>query len=240
MNETQPTVLVTGSARGIGLALVEAYAERGWDVIATCRSAQSAADLQELTERYANVELRVLDVTDEAAVSRLAHDLQGRSIDVLLNNAGFLGDPDRQSAECVDYQVFQEVTRVNTFAPLAMSLAFMDHVARSQQKKIITLTSGLSSVAGTHQFGNLYFYRASKAGLNVAMRALQADVRERGVICAVVAPGIVDTDLLKASGYRGKALDPATSARALVDQIDALQENTSKGFPLYDGTSLPW
>jgi len=237
---TDSTVLITGSARGIGLALVEAYAERGWKVIATCRSAQAADALEALTNRYEDVELRVLDVTDEAAVGRLAKDLQGRAIDVLLNNAGYLGSPDRQSAQRVDYAVFREVTKVNTFAPLALSLAFMEHVARSEEKKIVTLTSGLSSVAKTSQFGNLYFYRASKAGLNAAMRALQADVRDRGIICAVIAPGIVDTGLLKESGYRGESLDPATSARSLVDQIDALEENTAEGFPLYDGSRLPW
>ena len=68
MTSEQSTVLITGSARGIGLALAKAYAEAGWKVIATCRSAQSADDLQALTNEHDNIELRVLDVTDEDAV----------------------------------------------------------------------------------------------------------------------------------------------------------------------------
>jgi NAD(P)-dependent dehydrogenase (short-subunit alcohol dehydrogenase family) len=240
MSESKPTVLITGSARGIGLALVEAYADRGWHVIATCRSAQSADDLQALSHRYPDVDLRVLDVTDEDAVSRLAEKLSKVRIDVLLNNAGYLGPPEQQSSQCVNYDVFREVMKTNTYAPLALALAFMDHVAHSDQKKIVTLTSGLSSIANTNQFGNLYFYRASKAGLNVAMRALQADMRDRGVICAVVAPGIVDTGLLAESGYQGDALDASTSAQAVLKLIDELEENTGEGFPLYDGSKLPW
>ena len=139
MSESKPTVLITGSARGIGLALVEAYADRGWHVIATCRSAEFADDLQALSHRYPDVDLRVLDVTDEDAVSRLAEKLSKVRIDVLLNNAGYLGPPEQQSSKCVNYDVFREVMKTNTYAPLVLALAFMEHVAHSDQKKIVTL-----------------------------------------------------------------------------------------------------
>jgi len=239
MND-RPAVLITGASRGIGLALTEAYASRGAHVHATCRSPDTARELHALAGSYDRIDIRPLDVASRVSIDTLATALDDVAIDLLINNAAILGRPDRQSAVTVDYDEFHAVMSVNTFGPLAVALAFMEHVARSRQKKIVTLTSGLSSVAGTRQFGGLYFYRASKAGINVAMRALQADIRERGVTCAVVAPGIVDTGLLAESGYRGESLDTQSSADGLVRLIAGLGENSEDGFPLYDGTIVPW
>lgn len=78
------TVLVTGANRGIGFELCRQLAERGDDVIAVCRSASDEL-------RAIGVEIiDGIDVSDGSAVARLASELGGRSIDVLINNAGIL------------------------------------------------------------------------------------------------------------------------------------------------------
>ncbi len=69
----------------------------------------------------------------------------------------------------------------NTVAPLMMAEAFADHVARSQQKKLIAITSVLGSLANNN--GGRYFYRASKAALNMEWNCLTKDLAAKGVTC---------------------------------------------------------
>ncbi|MCS6947167.1 MAG: SDR family oxidoreductase, partial [Steroidobacteraceae bacterium] len=226
MSEKRSTVLITGSNRGIGLEFARQYAARGWRVIATARDPQSAPELAALARQYpANVVIERLDVADEAQIAALASKYRGQPIDVLLNNAGLLGEPERQSLADLDYATFVEVLRVNTFAPLAVARAFLDNVRASEQKKIVAITSGLSSMHNTQRFGGLYFYRISKAGLNMAMRTLQADTRAQGIKVGILAPGVVDTRLLRQSGYRGAALTPEESARTTIANIDRLDQS---------------
>ena len=94
-----PTILITGASRGVGLGLVECYAARGWHVIATCRDPGAASNLATLAERHENITIEALDVNDEAAVRELAARYADQPIDVLMNNAGILGDAGAQTAE---------------------------------------------------------------------------------------------------------------------------------------------
>ena len=84
-------VLITGANRGIGLALVKKFAQTGATVIATVRRPDAAGDLSRVAEDYRpTVEIHQLDATDSNSVLALARVLEGRDIDVLINNAGVL------------------------------------------------------------------------------------------------------------------------------------------------------
>lgn len=235
-----PTVLVTGSNRGIGLEFARQYAEKGWRVIATVRDPKAATELQAIAAKHSNLTIEKLDVDDNAAIEALAAKYKGQPIDVLLNNAGWLGEPAAQALDTLDYETFENVLRTNTYAPLKLSQAFLPNVEAGSQKKIIAITSGLSSISGVTRFGNLYFYRVSKAGLNMAMRTLQADVRAKGIKVGILAPGVVETRLLAQSGWKGpEALKPEDSAAAVIKNIENLTE-TAAGFTLYNGETVSW
>jgi NAD(P)-dependent dehydrogenase (short-subunit alcohol dehydrogenase family) len=236
------TVLVTGSNRGLGLELAKQYAAGGWRVIATARDPAGAAELRALAAADHDIAVEKLDVLDDRAIEALAAKYSGTPIDVLLNNAGVLGDLDAQQLGSLDYAEFEEVMHVNAYAPLAMAQAFLTHVASSKQKKIVALTSrsGIVSLPG---WRGPYFYRASKIALNMQMHVLADDLRERGIVVAVVSPPPTDTDMLRALA------GPETAARqarppqviaGLIKVIDGLTlENSTQ--PLYfDGTVLPW
>jgi len=135
----EPTVLITGSSRGIGLALTRVYAERGWHVIATCRTPSKATDLQSLAGEYENVTIEELDVTDDGEIVSLAEKYTGKPIDILINNAGIPGDRTKQKLGNFDFAVFDQVMAVNVYGPLKMAQAFLNHVEASDQKKIITI-----------------------------------------------------------------------------------------------------
>jgi len=236
------TVLVTGANRGLGLELVKEYAARGWTVIATARNPRDAVELNALAASDHDVTVETLDVRDAAQLAALAAKYRGKPVDVLINNAGVLGDLDAQALGALDYAEFEQVMAVNTFAPLAVSDAFREHVASSARKKIVAITSrsGIVSLPG---WRGPYFYRASKIALNMEMRMLADELRARGIVVAVVAPAPTDTDMLRQLiGPQGAAQQarPADSAAGLIDLIERVDLQQS-GQPLFvDGTALPW
>jgi NAD(P)-dependent dehydrogenase (short-subunit alcohol dehydrogenase family) len=144
------------------------------------------------------VQIMALDVTDLASIKAAATKLEGKPIDLLLNDAG-IGGPRGQTIGDIDYDAWAEVLDVNTLGPFRVAEAFVDHVARSQRKLIVTLTSGMDSI-GDNTSGGAYAYRSSKAAVNMVMRSLAVDLASRGITCVVLNPGWVRTDM---GGPRG-------------------------------------
>lgn len=242
------TVLITGSNRGLGLEFTKQYAERGWDVIATSRSPADDEELQTLAAKHQNVTIEELDVTDMAEITALAAKYKSKPIDLLLNNAGILGGGLDQTLGTFSQKRFHQVMDVNVFGVLAVSQAFRENVIASEGKRIISLTSGLGSIAGAGGMPNApYYYRVSKAGLNMAMRALGADLRVKGVVVGVVAPGTVETDMLDEVNKQFFAklnlpsIRPEESISKLINVISELtQASAAKGINNYDGSIMPW
>ena len=239
-----PVALVTGANRGIGLALSTVLAEKGWRVIATCRDPEHADELRALSAKHPAVTLERLDVTDNAALDALAARYRSQPIDVLINNAGILGNPDAQQLGSFDQRTFEDVMRVNTYAPLRVAQAFLDSVAASRQKKIVTLTSRAGSLSVAGEAHDNYFYRMSKSASNMSMLLLQNEVRSRGVIVGLISPGPVDTEMNRA-WRRGapppaSLLSPQQSATAVVTVIEQLTPERAAHALNYDGQEMPW
>jgi len=231
------TVLITGSNRGIGLALARQFAGEGWRVIATCRHPGRATALQALAAANPSVVIEQLDVTDHGRIEELAQQYRDTPIDVLLNNAGISGGMANESFGALNYAMFDKIMAVNAIAPVQMAEAFMDSVAASRQKKIMTISSGEGSVASIHG-GRLYFYRSSKRALNMMMHTLARQVADRGIIVGLVGPGAVDTDMMK--GIPIPKLKPADSARDVYAVIAGFSPETSGSFIHHDGKAIPW
>ena len=185
-----PTCLITGASRGIGLEFTKQYAADGWSVIATCRRPEEATTL-----RYLQGDVRVepLDVSDFARIEALGRKMEGRPIDVLINNAGLYG-PRIVPYDIVDYAAWAEVLRINTMAPLKVASVFARNVAWSRSKTIVSVTSAMGSIA-ENASGGSYIYRSSKAALNAVMRSLAIDLKPKEIVVAVLHPGWVRTDI---------------------------------------------
>jgi len=243
-SSSPPAALVTGANRGIGLALSTVLADKGWHVIATCRDPEHADELKALAAKHPDVTIERLDVTDNAALDVLAAKYRGRPIDVLINNAGILGDPDAQQLGRFDEKTFEDVLRVNAYAPLRVAQAFLDNVAASRQKKIITLTSRAGSLAAVDQARDNYFYRMSKSASNMSMRLLQNDVRARGIVVGLISPGPVDTQMNREWRHGAppspSLQTPMQSAAAVVKLIEQLTPERAAHAINYDGEELPW
>jgi NAD(P)-dependent dehydrogenase (short-subunit alcohol dehydrogenase family) len=241
------TVLITGSDRGLGLEFVKQYAARGDLVIATCRHPDKATQLQAIAAEKKNVAIEALDVSDDSSVRALAAKYRGKAIDILVNNAGVLGAHDDQTLGTFSRKGFADVMDVNAFAPLAVTEAFRDNIVSSKQKKVVAITSGLGSIslAGGMPKGP-YYYRMSKAAMNMGMQALGADLNSQGVSVAVVSPGASETDMFTAfnaeyAGRKFSANTPAQSVAGMIAIIDKLDPSQgAKGILNFDGTILTW
>jgi NAD(P)-dependent dehydrogenase (short-subunit alcohol dehydrogenase family) len=237
------TVLVTGSNRGLGLEFAKQYAARGWTVIATVRNPQSATELQALAAQNSRITIEKLDLLDTAAIRALAAKYEGQPIDLVVNNAGVLGDLDKQALGKFEYAEFEEVMAVNVYGALAVAEAFREHVAASRQKKIVSVTSGSGIISLSGSAFGPYFYRASKVALNMVMRVLADDLRSRGVIVGLIAPGTADTDMRRAlvGAERASADQPPEAAvAAMIQVIDGLTIDQS-GLPFnFQGRQMPW
>ena len=191
----KPTVLITGGNRGIGLEFVKQFTERGWNVIATARKPEQAEELNGLAKKYKSITVEQLDVTDHARIEDLAAHYKEQPIDILLNNAGLT--PKYKTAfnplSNIDFDIALKSFEVNAIGPLKMCQAFMDHVAASDQKKIIVISSKAGSISASPKMPMFYSYRGSKAALNMYMYTLSFETPKKNIILTLLSPGMVNT-----------------------------------------------
>lgn len=230
-----PTVMVTGGNRGLGFEFAKQYAADGWRVFAACRRPTSADSLRLLAERSRGlVEVVTMDVTDLQSVKHAAVQVGDVAIDILINSAGIGGKPDQRAGN-VDYESWAAVFDVNTMGPLRVTETFIDHLARSERKLVVTITSGMGSLTDNTSGGSIA-YRSSKAAVNMVMRSVAIDFVSRGVACVLVSPGWVKTDM----GGPGASIPPTESVTALKRLIETLGPAQSGKFFHYDGREYSW
>jgi len=225
-----PTVFITGSNRGIGLELARQYAAEGWRVLATCRQPRDADALSALK---GDIAIYPLDVTDDRAVHALSGRFRGEAIDILYNNAGIIGG--RMTFGATETALWQHVFHVNCIAPLHIIEALAGQVAASDEKKIISISTGMSSF-GRGPSGGYYDYRTAKAALNLAIVNAAADLRPRGVILALIDPGWVKTDM----GGVGATITPQQSVSGIRAVAARLNLADSGRFFNYRGEPVLW
>lgn len=222
------TYLVTGANRGLGLELARQLAARGEDVIATARDPDRAPELAGL-----GVQVELLDVSDAGSVGALVRRLEGRAIDVLVNNAGI--GVGRSSLGSLDYDELQRAFEVNALGPLRVAEALLDNLRRGERRLIASVTSKMGSIADNGSGGS-YAYRASKAALNMIARSLSVDLGPEGFTCVVLHPGWVRT----AMGGDAASLGVDESVRGMLEVLAGLTPARNGQFLDYSGATIPW
>jgi NAD(P)-dependent dehydrogenase (short-subunit alcohol dehydrogenase family) len=236
------SVLVTGASRGIGFEFVRQYAEAGWTVIATARRPQESKNLVELAARLRNVRLESLDVVDAGSIAALKGRLAGAPIDVLINNAGDTDQFRGQSFGKLAHDRFEYLMELNAHGPIRVTEALIGNIEAGRQKKILAV----SSLAGSFglQGGGMpggYWYKASKAALNIIMVSLAQDLKPRGILVACLSPGQVDTQGYAARGITMPGtVDIKLSVEGMRKVIAGLTPEQSGTFVRYTGEVQPW
>ena len=229
-----PTILITGSNRGIGLELAKQFAADGWAVLACCRDPAAADALRALADSNPSIEVHRLEVTDYEQMSALSRELGDRAIDVLLSNAGVYGPRGHGFGE-VDPVAWREVLEVNSIAPMMLAQAFVEQVAASERKVIAVVSSKMGSLAANGSGGS-YIYRSSKTTVNQVVKCLSIDLADRDISTLTLHPGWVQTDM----GGSDADITVAESAAGLKTVLQNAGKAQNGHFLNYDGDLIPW
>lgn len=235
-----PTVFVTGANRGLGYEHVKQYAEKGWKVIACTRNPEQANELKELQKKHGDsFIIEQLEVVDHNRIEELAEKYSDEAIDILINNAGTtgpMGVPGAmgyQKIDSMDYQIWRDILEVNLLSPFKIATAFHDHVARSDKKILIMMSSDLGSVE-QNNFGGFYSYRASKSSLNIISKGMSVDWNDLTVIA--LAPGWCKTYL----GGDEAEIEPAESVEQQQEMFENITAKDSGKFLDRFGEEVAW
>jgi NAD(P)-dependent dehydrogenase (short-subunit alcohol dehydrogenase family) len=221
-----PTVMITGCDTGLGREFALQYAQAGWTVWATCRDPANAPAGERIRPA-------ALDVTEFEQFDALRRRVGDEPIDLLISNAG-VGLDTGQLGE-LDFAYVERMLSVNLVGALKLVETFVEHVAASEQRRIVLITSRMGSI-GSNLSGGHYGYRASKAGLNAIGRSLAVDLFRRGITVAMIHPGWVRT----AGGGPRAPLTAAQSVQSMRALVARLGNHETGVFLGHDGQPLPW
>jgi uncharacterized oxidoreductase len=190
MKTSGNTILITGGASGIGLAMAEVFLASGNKVV--------ICDIRKLNLIHAqrklkNIQIEVCDVTNEEAVAKLAKKMEDQGgINILINNAGIGRHHDFQHQNFSTQDTFDEMN-VNFFAPIRLTTYFLNQLKRSSHAAIINISSGLAYVP----YYKAPIYSASKSALHAYTCALRYQLRNTNILVFEVFPPSVDTEMSK-------------------------------------------
>ncbi|MGZ8259381.1 MAG: 3-oxoacyl-ACP reductase FabG [Caldimonas sp.] len=198
MSETKVTgqvALVTGASRGIGRAIAQVLAERGFRVVGTATSEAGAAGIGEALAVHPGCRGVVLDVTDGNAVGATVDAVvrEHGALHVLVNNAGITRDTLSMRMKDEDWDV---VLATNLSAVFRASRAALRPMMKQRYGRIVNITSVVGASGNPGQAN----YAAAKAGVAGMTRSLAREVGSRGITVNCVAPGFIETDMTRALG----------------------------------------
>lgn len=219
------TYLVTGANRGIGYEYCRQLQAREETVIAVYRSAS-----QELQQLGVQVE-EGIDITSDASVADLQSRLGGRTIDVLINNAGILK---WVTLDELDFDSIRQQFEVNALGALRVTHALLPNLQPGS--KLVLMTNRMGSIADNTS-GSSYGYRMSKVALSMAGKSLAHDLKPRGIAVAILHPGLVQTRM---TGFTAGGITPEDSVKGLLARIDQLTLENTGTFWHANGEVLPW
>jgi len=224
MANAQKTVIVTGGSQGIGAGLVNAFLDRGYNVVANSRNITKSGAF-EASDKLALVDGSIAEARTAAKIAEVTTSRFG-SIDALVNNAGiFFSKPftdytadDLQSLVSVNIEGFLFITQ----------LAIKQMLAQKTGGSIVNITS---TMAGHPNAGvNCAVPMITKGGIEAVTRSLAMEYAKQGIRVNAVAPGIVDTPMHKDDPKDAlKALQPMGQISSVKDIVDAIVYLTEAG-----------
>jgi NAD(P)-dependent dehydrogenase (short-subunit alcohol dehydrogenase family) len=207
MTERSPVVLITGVSSGIGRAVADVFAAKGFEVFGTSRNPRT-------TEPVPGVELVQLDVADDASVAAAVSTVVQRAgrIDILVNNAGVgvFG-----AAEETSIAQAQQLFDTNFFGLVRLTREVLPHLRAQGSGRIINIGSVLGFLPSP--YGS--FYAASKHAVEGYSESLDHETREFGVRVSVVEPGYTNTSFEANATDADSPIDSYAPIREHVKQV---------------------
>ena len=235
MPESNPkTVLITGANRGIGRQLVDDFVDRGCRVLAGTRQNDlSGSPVADIADGGGSATWIGLDVSHHDSFATLAANdgFFENGLDVLINNAGVY--PDAGDIADVTIATIQQTLNVNTYAPLLLVRALHDHLMRSNDARVINISSHMGRRDGLR--ADAPAYCLSKLMLNAVTQMMADRYADDGITINAASPGWTRTDMGGSNAQR----DVATAAAGIVQlALDRSPAQSGKFF--YDGEVIGW
>jgi NAD(P)-dependent dehydrogenase (short-subunit alcohol dehydrogenase family) len=220
MGAEQKTAIITGASQGIGAALVKAYRDRNYRVVATSRSIKSSTDSDLLTVPG--------DIGEAATAERVvaaALDRFGR-VDTLINNAGiFIAKPFTEYTA----EDFGQMIATNAAGFFYITQRAVAEMVKQGSGHIVQITTSLVDQASSKVPSVLA--SLTKGGLNSATKSLAIEYAARGIRVNAVAPGIVKTPMHPVETHKAlAAMHPVGRMAEISDIVDAVLYLESAGF----------
>jgi len=257
MSSTKRIILVTGANTGIGYdtALFLARDDSNNHVIVGARNEERGLEalkkLQDLNLK-GTLSFQKLDVTSDESIFAAVKELEAKfdKLDVLVNNAGIV------IPEPLTRAAMRETFEVNVYGPVILTDALAPLLKKSNDPRIINVSSGLGSIGLRLDATNQYYnstsnaYRMSKAALNMASANMKYDYRENKFKVWSYCPGFVITDLKMGGAERGEASrktrsemgaeSSETSAQGILDIVNGQRDGEVDVFVQRYGQTWPW
>ena len=181
-------IIITGTSRGIGFEMVKLFSDAGHNVLALSRNSKPISDL-----KLKNVTALEFDIVNESEILKLSAYLQTgmKSVDVLINNAGFLVN--KPFAE-ITSEEFKRCYDVNVFGVASLMRTVLPFMKKSGH---IVNISSIGGVQGSVKFPGLSAYSSSKGAIITLTELLAEEYKETGPSFNVLALGSVQTEMLE-------------------------------------------
>jgi NAD(P)-dependent dehydrogenase (short-subunit alcohol dehydrogenase family) len=220
MGAEQKVAIVTGASQGIGAALVNAYRDRNFRVVATSRTIGASNDPD-----VATVQGNIADAETAQQVVKVALERYGR-IDTLINNAGIFVAKPFETYTQADYDAVMSIN-VNGFFHITQRV--LAEMIRRESGHIVNITASLVDRPVSARPAALA--ALSKGGLNAITRALAIEYASRGIRVNAVSPGIIKTPLHPSERHEALAkLNPLKRLGEVTDISDAVLYLEQAGF----------
>jgi NAD(P)-dependent dehydrogenase (short-subunit alcohol dehydrogenase family) len=194
-------VLVTGGNRGIGFAIAQGLLQKGCEVIITARSLDKAQESAEKLQALGKITPIELDVTDDHSIAQAGENLrqQVNQLDILINNAGIYPD-EGVNILTISRDLLESTLNANTFGAIRMVQTFLPLLEKSQDARVINVSSGYGEINGLS--ADVPSYCLSKLALNGATIMLAQALRSKEIAVNAMCPGWVRTDMGGAAASR--------------------------------------
>lgn len=233
MPDIDPTILLIGASRGLGLAMAAEFLKRGWRVVGTVRG-EAPTKLHDLAAAHGDrLGIERLDITEPAEIAALRDRLAGRRFDILFVNAGTANARREQTMADISTAEFVRVMVTNALSPLRV-VEGLQHLVPSDGM-IGVMSSGQGSIANNTN-GRYDIYRGSKAALNMYMRSHAARHAEAQRALVLMAPGWIRTEL----GGPDAPVGPDEAIPQVVDVLLAQRGKPGLRYLDREGRTVPW
>ena len=243
MSENKKTVLITGANKGLGFETARQLGKQGYTILVGARDETRGAEaVEKLNSEGFDAGFIQIDATDDETIKLAAQTVGEKygKLDVLVNNAGIALDSTEKASE-LSLEILRKTFDTNFFGVIAVTQAFLPLIKKSENGRIVNVSSGLGSLTQNSDPNWAYSavkplaYNSSKTALNAFTVILAHELKDTKIKVNSADPGYTATDLNGNSGH--KTVEQGAS---IITDLATLDESGATGGYFDDQGILPW